>query len=220
MSNDANATDTPTTAEAEAGHNWIEIIAAGLLGVAAILTAYAAFYGAQAGDEALKGYTMSARTTADANGYYTDYGQTFAADQTLYLQYALLREQGDEATAEVIKNDIFSQVLDDATQAWLDMPEADRPLTPMYLEDVYVIEDLTTSQDLFAQADAEFEGALKIDDQGDNFDLAAVYLAVALFFAGVAALFKTRRIQILMLGGAGLMMIPGLQAIAKGKGWI
>lgn len=220
MSDDATATDTPTTAETDEGHNWIEIIAASVLGIAAILTAYAAFYGAQAGDEALKGYTQSARTTANANGYYSDYGQTFAADQTLYLQYAILREQGDEATAEVIKTDIFSQVLDDATQAWLDMPEADRPLTPMYLEDVYVIEDLTISQELFEQADAEFQDALKIDDQGDNFDLAAVYLAVALFFAGVAALFKARRIQVLLLGGAGLMMLPGLQAIAKGKGWL
>ncbi|MEQ1700692.1 MAG: hypothetical protein ABMA25_11300 [Ilumatobacteraceae bacterium] len=220
MSDDATATDTPTTAEAEEGHNWIEIIAASMLGIAAILTAYAAFYGAQAGDEALKGYTQSARTTADANGYYSDYGQTYAADQTLYLQYAILREQGDDATAEVIKNDIFSQVLDDATTAWLEMPEDTRPLTPLGMEDIYTSEDLTMSQDLFEQADAQFQDALKIDDQGDNFDLAAVYLAVSLFFAGVAALFKLRRIQILMLGGAGLVMIPGLQAIAKGKGWL
>ena len=48
MSDDATATDTPTTAEAEEGHNWIEIIAATFLGLAAILTAYAAFNGALA----------------------------------------------------------------------------------------------------------------------------------------------------------------------------
>ena len=202
----------------DAGHNWIEIAAACMLGIAAILTAYAAFYGAQAGDEALKGYTQSARSTADANGEYTDYSQTYSADQALYLQYALLTKQGDEVTAGEIKDEIFSQVLDDATEAWLVAPEVDRPLTPLGMDE-YKIEAYDNAIAGFETAEAQFDEALKIDDQGDNFDLAAVYLAVSLFFAGIAALFKTRRIQIVMLVGASVLMIPGLQAIGKGKGW-
>lgn len=218
MSNEATVAPD-ANADAEEGHNWIEIAAACMLGIAAILTAYAAFYGAQAGDEALKGYTMSARSTADANGEYTDYSQTYSADQLLYLQYALLTKQGDEVTAGQVKDEIFSQVLDDATEAWLAAPEADRPLTPLGMDE-YQIEAYDNSVAGFEKAEAEFNEALKVDDQGDNFDLAAVYLAVSLFFAGIAALFNTRRIQIVMLAGAALLVIPGLQAIAKGKGWL
>jgi hypothetical protein len=86
--------------------------------------------------------------------------------------------------------------------------------------DEYKIEALDSAQSLTQQADDEFVGAQTIDDQGDNFDLAAVYLAVALFFAGIAALFKVRKIQIAMLIGSALIILPGLWFIGKGKGWV
>ena len=81
------------------GTNWIEVMAALLLGIAGILTAYAAYNGALAGGDALKGYTQSSMTTADANGFYNDYAQTDAADQQLFLQYPLLVDRGENDTA-------------------------------------------------------------------------------------------------------------------------
>lgn len=201
------------------GMNWVELVAALLLGIAGVLTAYAAYNGALAGGDALKGYTQSSRTTADANGFYTDYSQTYNADQALFLQYQLLVEQGNQDTADVIKDNLFSQELIVATDAWLAFPEGEGPATPLDTDE-YVIEALTSAQDLTAQADLEFDEAQKIDDQGDNFDLAAVFLAVSLFFAGIAALFKVRRIQLAMLAGSALLLLPGLQAIGKGKGWL
>lgn len=199
----------------------IELIAALLLGVAGILTAYAAYNGALAGGDALKGYTQSSRTTADANGFYNDYSQTYSADQQLFLQYQLLVQKGDEETADVVKSIMFSDALTVATDAWLEIPQDDPngPATPLDMDE-YKIEALDEAQALTQQADDEFVEAQKIDDQGDNFDLAAVYLAVALFFAGIAALFKVRKLQIAMLIASGLIILPGLHAIAKGKGWL
>ena len=214
-------TDTTTTNSdaPDDGMNWIELIAAILLGVAGVLTAYAAYNGALAGGDALKGYTQSSRTTADANGFYNDYSQTYNADQALFLQYQLLVEKGDQATADVIKDTMFSAELTAATDAWLLLPEGEGAATPLDTDE-YVVPALDSAQELTAQADAEFVEAQTIDDQGDNFDLAAVYLAVSLFFAGIAALFKVRKIQIAMLIGSALLLIPGLQAIGRGKGWI
>ena len=215
--------DFPATAESlpeGEGMNWIEVMAAILLGLAGILTAYAAYNGALAGGDALKGYTQSARTTADANGYYNDYSQTYNADQALFLQYQLLVEHGDTDTAAVIKDTLFSEALTTATDAWDAQPDtADSPRTPLEVDE-YVIEAYTTASDLTDQADAQFTDAQNIDDRGDNFDLAAVFLAVSLFFAGIAALFKVRKIQIAMLVGSALLILPGVQAIAKGKGWL
>ncbi len=199
--------------------NYIELAAALLLGIAAVLTAFAAYKGALAGGDALKGYTTSARTTADANGFYNDYAATYNADQALFLQYQLLVEKNDAATAAVVKDNLFSAALTTATDAWLAIPAGNGPATPLDT-DQYVIESLDSAQQMTATADAQFDEAAKIDDQGDNFDLAAVFLAVSLFFAGIAALFKVRSIQIAMLIGSGLLLVPGLQSISKGMGWI
>lgn len=222
MSDDATATDTPTTTEPEAeGHNWIEIIAATFLGLAAILTAYAAFNGALASDKVLEGFTKSSRHTADANGAYTEYLQSYTSDQVLYAQYAILRLQGDEETAEAIKANVFSAELEEATDAWLALSpeEQEATLSPIF-SDFYPTPALDSYVENYDLAEAEFAEAQKIDDQADNYDLGSVYLAVSLFFAGIAALFKTRRIRILMLIGSAALMLPGMQAIAKGKGWL
>ena len=216
-------TDTATTKPAEAddddkGLNWIELTAAILLGIAGVLTAYAAYNGALAGGDALKGYTQSSRTTADANGYWTDYSQTFNADQALFLEYQVLVEQGDQDTADVIKDNLFSAELTAATDAWLELPEGEGPATPLDADE-YIVEAEQIANDLFDQAELEFTEAQEIDDRGDNMDLASVFLAVSLFFAGIAALFKVRRIQLAMLGGATLLLVPGIYAIGKGKAW-
>lgn len=209
--------ETAPVAE-ESSFEWLELVAALLLGIAGLLTAYAAYYGSLAGGDALQGYTKSSRTTADANGFYTDYGQTYAADQALFTQYQVLVQRGDQDTADVLKDNLFSPELVTATDAWLAIPEGEGPPTPLDT-DQYQIESLTSAQALTEQADAEFAEAAKIDDQGDNFDLASVYLAVALFFAGIATLFKVRKIQKGLLVGAFLLLFPGIWAIAKGKGW-
>lgn len=197
----------------------VEFVVAILLGIGAILTAYAAYNGALAGGDALKGYTQSSRTTSDANAYYAEYSQTYDADAALFLQYQLLVEKGDTDTAQVIKDNLFSDRLTTATDAWLALPEGEGPATPLATEE-YVVEDYDTAQQLTQQAEDEFNEAQRIDDQGDKFDLAAVYLAISLFFAGMAALFKIRRNQLILLAISGLAVVPGLYAIGQGKGWI
>lgn len=46
-----------------------------------------------------------------------------------------------------------------------------------------------------------------------------MFLAVALFFAGIASLFKVRSVQIALLIAATALIIPGMYSIAQGKGW-
>lgn len=204
-------------AEAKERTNWIEIVAALLLGISGVLTAYSAFNAALSDGDALKGYTESSRTTADANGFYNDYAATYNADQSLFLQYQLLIERGETDLALAVRDALFSPALETATLAW-EQPDNEWA-TPLDTEE-YVIEAFTTGEDLTAQADAEFEQAFAADEQGDKFELASVFLAVALFFAGIASLFKVRGVQISLLIAAAVLTAPGIIAIGQGKGWI
>lgn len=197
----------------------IEIVAAILLGLAGLLTAYAAYYGGLAGGDAIKGYSQATISRNEANGYYADYGQKVAQDTNVFLQYAVEVQQGNDATAQFIRDRLFSPELETSYVAWEKLTGANDVPTPLDTPE-YVVEDLTTYQTLFDQSNVEFNQAADVDDKGDNMDLAAVFLAVALFFAGIAALFKGRNVSIALLIGSAIVILPGCWAIAKGKGWI
>ena len=196
----------------------IELVAAIILGVAGILTAFAAYNAALTDGDALKGYTASARTTADANGYFNEAFATYTSDQSLFLEYQVLVEQGDTATALVIRDRLFSPELEAATAAWIEIPvgSPDEPPTPLQTEE-YEIPAQTEAIALTEQAADEFSEAQAFDDAGDKFELAAVFLAVSLFLAGIGSLFKSRTLQIAILAMAVVVMVPGVIAIIQGK---
>ena len=197
----------------------IEVCAAIMLGLAGLLTAYAAYFGGLAGGDAIKGYSQATISRNEANGYYADYGQTVAQDTNVFLQYQIQVESGNDAVAGVIRDRLFSPQLETAYVAWEKLSGDSDVSTPLDTPE-YVIEDLASYQTLFDQSTNEFNEAANVDDQGDNMDLAAVFLAVSLFFAGIAALFKVRNVSIAMLTGSFIVIIPGCWAIARGKGWI
>lgn len=221
MSDTTNTSDPAAGSAEREGWNWIELIAAVLLGIAGMLTAFAAYKGSLADGNALQGYTKSSRSTADANGFYNDYSSTYNADKALFTEYQLQVEQGNQDLADVIKANLFSIDLEAATDEWLAIPEdaEEQPATPLD-GDFYKIQALDDANALYEQAEAEFAEASKIDEQGDNFDLAGVFFAISLFFAGIAALFKVRSLQVAMLIGSVVMLLPGLWAIGRGQGWL
>ena len=196
----------------------IELVAAIILGVAGILTAFAAYNAALTDGDALKGYTASARTTADANGYFNEAFATYTSDQSLFLEYQVLVEPGDTATALVIRARRFSPEREAATSAWIEIPVGapDEPPTPLQTEE-YEIPAQTEAIALTEQAADEFSEAQAFDDAGDKFELAAVFLAVSLFLAGIGSLFKARKVQIAILAMAVVVMVPGVIAIIQGK---
>jgi hypothetical protein len=60
------------------------------------------------------------------------------------------------------------------------------------LDEEYVNEMLEAGEEMFAQADARFAEGRQANENGDKFDLAGVFLTVALFFAGLGLIFKTK----------------------------
>ena len=136
------------------------------------------------------------------------------------------RSVGQEETAEILRERLFSAELELATQEWLELPDEETPATPLDLES-YIVPDIDCSEEQvecystkFDESEVAFAEAQKANDDGDKFELASVFLAVALFLAGIASLFKQRNIQAAMLVGSVVLILPGLYAIGQGKGWI
>lgn len=75
------------------------------------------------------------------------------------------------------------------------------------LDDDYIDKALAQGTQMFADADKKFEEGRTANENGDQFDLAVVFLTVALFFAGLGLVFKTK----VRWGffGAGLLLFVG-----------
>jgi hypothetical protein len=196
----------------------IEMLAAVILGVAGLLTAFGAYKAALADGDALKGYTMSSQTTADANAFFNEAFATFTADQQLFLEYQLLIEEDQQDLAFAFRERFFSEELEAGLAAWEQIPagDPDEPPTPL-LTDEYTVPAQGEALRLTEQAATEFQDAQDIDDAGDKFELAAVFLSVALFLAGIGSLFKTRAIQLAILGMSALAVVPGVISILNGQ---
>lgn len=204
--------------KASGSFNGLEVIAAILLGLAGILTAFAAFQGALEDGNSLDKYTLSAKLTSDANGYYSDGKQQFGQDLALFTQFQILVETGDESTAQVLSDNFFSAELKTAYDAWFALGD-ESPATPLDMDE-YVLDDYTQGDLLTEESDAAFAEAQKANEDGDKFELATVFLAVALFLAGIASLLKARAVQMAMLIASVVLIAPGVYAILDGKGWI
>jgi hypothetical protein len=193
----------------------IELIAAILLGIAGALTAFSAYKAALTDGDALKGYTESAKSTSDANGYYDDYAQTYNADKQLFLQYVLAAQENPDLAAG-IRELFFDENLERATAAWEVIPSEDSPPTALDMDE-YAQPSFDDYEEYSATADTQFEEAAKADAAGDKFEQASVFLALSLFLAGIASLFKMQSVRIAGLTLAALAVIPGVIAMLDGQ---
>jgi len=193
----------------------VELLAAVLLGLAGALTAFAAYKAALTDGDALAGYTESSKATSDANAYYDDYSQTYFADKQMFLQYNLLAIE-DPQTAVEIRELYFGPELEAATQVWEEIPVEESPPTPLDLDE-YVVASFDDYEATTADADAKFEEGATADAAGDKFELANVFFAVALFMAGVAALFRKHPVRYFALGLSLIAMVPGIVSMVQGQ---
>ncbi|SDO52118.1 protein of unknown function [Klenkia soli] len=74
----------------------------------------------------------------------------------------------------------------------------------------YALEEYAQGNDLTEQSESVFAAARAADEQGGQFDVATVFLALSLFFAGIASVFKSLVPQAVMLGVGTVGLVVGL----------
>jgi hypothetical protein len=186
----------PSTPDDEAGRtSALEVLIAVTLGVAAVLTAYAAYATSLADGDTLKAFQEGSAIYDDANQQYLEGNQQVANDVNVFTQYAIAAEQGNEDLAAYIKEGLMDESLLAATEEW---EEADGDLPSAIEAESYEVAAYEEAEKLVAQGDALFDEANAKDKEGDEFTLATVILAIALFFGGVAGVTRSHLISVAM----------------------
>ena len=180
----------------EAGRSsGLEVVIAVTLGIAAVLTAYAAFQTSLADGDTLKAFQEGSAIYDDANQQYLEGNQQVANDVNVFTQYAIAVEKGDEDLATYIKNGLMDESLVAGTEEW---EEAEGDLPSAIEAESYAVKPYEEAEKLVAQGDSLFDEANEKDKQGDSYTLATVILAIALFFGGVAGVTRSHMISVVM----------------------
>jgi hypothetical protein len=191
----------------------LEILSAILLGLAATATAWSAYWSAIYGGDAIKGYAESNSLTSRAADVYGDATGQYNYDRSLFLQYAemLLTDRTD--VADAFRGNFFSENLS-ATVDWYDTT-GDEITDPFDTEagSPYGLDEWGVGNDLTERADRAYQNAVATDDKGDRFDLSTVFLALALFFGGIATVFQRRLPQVGTLVVGAVSFTIGVGAV-------
>lgn len=211
-----------STFEPRLDHGSLALAAALILGLAAVLTAWAAFRGSLTGDLVLKNYSSQQATIALANDTFSRADQQEQLETTLFLDWAVAVSTGSADAADYLAQ-VMSDELNAAVEWWASQPEDSIPATP-FTSDNPAYANLP-SQVLIAEGEALLDEAETMrlaaedaDTRSDRFDLANVFFAVVLFVAGLATLVNRRSIQVgfLTLGTVGV--IVGFVVLATTSG--
>jgi len=202
--------EAPATASRR-GRVDLEVVAAAILAVVTILTAWSAFQATKWGgvmairfSEANVARTQATQAAARVNAKQ-------AVDVGLFVEYAAARSANDSTLADFLE-ERFRDEFRPAFDAWLalrPLRNPDAPATPFQMDE-YVLAEQAEVTDATATADLRSQQARDANQRGDNYVLTTVLFASVLFFAGVSTKFDAVRVQQGLLAMAVTLLLVGV----------
>ena len=178
----------------------LEVIIAVLLGITAILMAWAGWISSLHGGNQATNYTQSNNLSAMGNSMYNEAAQYYMQDMLLWNQiydYAFDAEianmKGETEEAEMIYAKIDTLMNDNCTDEFYDAIEwawdQDWDATPFDKEG-YVDSYFAEANAVLDEADALLEQGKTDNANGDAYGLVSVIYSLALFLLGIVGIFK------------------------------
>lgn len=186
-----------------------ELMAAILLGLAALATAWAAYQGGKAGGDELAAFTESNQALADANFFFSQGNSTLATDNQLFLAFVEAANGGNPELAEFIRATVINENLGAAMDWWAATEEALTPFDDLE-GNPYQYVDYEEGAALQATAEEKLAEAQTVGQRGDAYDLASVLLAVSLFFGGISIIFDRPSTINVLLAVSAVTLVLGL----------
>jgi hypothetical protein len=186
----------------------LSIIAAIFLGLATVSSAWAAYQAARWSGVMATAFNEASIASTDAAKAYSEGDAKYGLDQDLFVEWIVALQSGDEPTAIYLQENLFSDELSVAVDAWAETGD-DGPDTPFDTED-YVIEEWSTGDVYEAAALVEFNDARDANQTSDNYVLITVAFASTLFFAGIAGASQDAKVKVILLVFGGIMYLGAL----------
>ena len=187
----------------------VELIAAIMLSIATVVTAWSAYQATRWSGDQAENYTSASATRTESVRASTEANRQVLIDVATFLNWLDAEQSGDHALANDIHVRMRQEFLP-AFDAWLaaapagSIPDG----TPFELPE-YRLAAEAESKRLENKAAVLFEDGNKSNQVSDDFVLAAVLFASVLFFSGLAGTFDSLRAQVLLLVLGAVMLGVG-----------
>jgi hypothetical protein len=187
----------------------VELIAAIMLSIATVVTAWSAYQATRWSGDQAEDYTSASATRTESVRASTEANRQILIDVATFLNWLDAEQSGDHALADDIHARMRKEFLP-AFDAWhATAPAGSIPDgTPFELPE-YQLAAEAESKRLENKAAALFEDGNESNEVGDDFVLAAVLFASVLFFSGLAGTFDSLRAQLFLLILGGVMLLVG-----------
>lgn len=195
----------------------LEIVVVVLLGIVALLTAWATWIGSLHGGNQATNYTKSNNMAADGNAGGTRRCQDLSADMVLWnsitetrIDYAFAEGKGDKVEMERAQwklDQLAADSVSEGLRAAIDWADAQEEYTSPFAKEGFVESYFADAQAVLDEAQTMLEQGQKDNADGDSFGLVTVIYSIVLFLLGIASSFKNtnNKIGIVVVSMMGIV---------------
>lgn len=194
----------------------LELLVVVLLGITAVLTAYASWQSSLYGGNQATKYTKGTATISEANSLYNTADQYISADMQTWDRISDLRvdiefakSKGDTAEVERLQYKLDKAMYDNVGEelaAAIEWADAQTDYASPFEKEGFIDSYFSDANAKYDEGQKFIEDGSKDNALGDKLGLVTVIYAVVLFLLGMAAFFSGKVMKIILLivsaGGA------------------
>ena len=193
----------------------LEIIAATILSVTTVLTAWTAFESAKWSGEQAIAFSQAGATRTESVKFSNEASAERNLDVGLFAQWARAVAEDDTKLSDFLRQR-FRDELKPAVDAWIatePLKNENAPPSPFAMPEYHLAAEDRAAQ-LEKEADAHAAAAREANQRSDNYVLTTVLFAVVLFFVGIGTKFDSVRVQTALIVFAVIGLVAGLFVVA------
>jgi len=195
-------------------HRIFELVAAGLLGLATIATAWCAYQAAAWNQQETDLGREASDIRAESTRLFSLGTQKTAYDATIAAMYAEAVSEQNTRLVEFYRENLVRPEFLPVIEQWEDQARNGQPLTKLIDDPAYLESQFGESQALATEADAKGDEGNQASENSASFVRTTIFLASALFFVGITSQFRARSVQLALLLIGTLMFGIGVSLIA------
>lgn len=193
---------------------FLEVLAVVLLGIATVGTAWCGLQSTLWREDSDRVAGVAAAENAEANRLFALASQAVAYDASTVASYAQAVATGNEELQDFYRKTLVRKGFSGYLDAWEQQLRAGGTPVNLLEDQAYLGELLGPYRDAQAKAEGHASSAEEAGRVGDLYVLSTVLLAVALFFAGVTATFRSPTLRIALLTACLLTILLSIGRLA------